>query len=225
MYLIIMKAKWEKDNDTWIPNAVGIFRLSFEPVKTMVQIIRTMKEKPQYIRRGKLIEGLFTGPELLGLANVDDLELNSDQEHDYYCQDFVVVGLPEEILEKLTTISAEQICVTAEGQQSWLCALNDLSEYEVFGPPLDEWKAQLKSIKRQEIAEACKKPLSWKEARRIVMNSGTDGVNIAMWLNPANVSGIKDAIRVTLKGDRGRLSHIEQARLEATLKKAEPDGC
>ena len=216
MYLIMKSSLHLTDQDEFIPNAVGVFRLAHDPVNTLVQIIRSATDK-KYIRGAALQACTFTGPELAGLTVEDWLNMTADQELNFHAQGFVFMNLEDDLLnEILFPVDAETIEVTAGGNTSWHC-MRGPNEYVVHGAPLGEWQARLDEIVRQEIAEARKCPLTWKDAWQLVMNSGTEGVNIAMWIKHDDIKQMAYAIRLTLKDYRCQLTHIQKAQLEATL--------
>lgn len=221
MYKIMKTTLQLSDRDDFIPNAVGVFRLAYAPVSTLIQLIQFASQKAP-LSGATLQSCSFTGPELLGLVTLDHLDLKPDQEMDFFAHGFFAIPLSEKMLDKLHPIDSESIEVTSGGKLSWHCT-HRLNTYQVFGAPLAVWQSHQEEIMRQEIAAARKKPLSWKEARRTVMHSRTEGIHIAMWVDDDNIKEIMHAIRVTLRDDRCQLSHIQKAQLEATLMQAVSD--
>ena len=119
----------------------------------------------------------------------------------------------------------ETIEVRADGQLSWQCntsATGHLGTYTVCAPPPEQWDPILEDIKQQDIAAASQQPLTWDEAKKMVMRCETDAVFDLLWARKGDTAKLAAAIRQAVNDDHARLDHIQRARLRATLETAKP---
>ena len=220
MYYLIMKTIDHENGLDSIPNPVGVFRLQYKKANTLYQLLRNTM-KPNYIRGASLESSVFVGPELLGLANLKELSLSLLQKDHFKKNGFVVAKL-DNVLDHLLQNDNETIHVTTRGELHWRCDASancQLGTYWVCGPSPDEWKKLLDFIQDEEIAEAKQQPLTWQEAKKMVLCSGTDGMWLAGKVTAERMDLLSNAIESALSDNRaGTFSHVQRARLEATQK-------
>lgn len=223
MYYLIMKAIDHDNGLDSIPNPVGVFRLQSKKANTLWQLLR-ITMKPNYIRGASLESSVFVGPELLGLADLKELNLSLLQKAHFNDNGFVVAKL-DNVLNPLFQNDNETIHVTARGELYWRCDASancHLGTYSVCGPSPDEWKKLLDFIRDEEITEAKQQPLTWQEAKKMVLCSGTDGMWLAGRVTAGTMDVLSRAIASALSDNNaGTFSHVQRARLEATQKSLE----
>ncbi|MDX9863223.1 MAG: hypothetical protein RBT34_00305 [Anaerolineaceae bacterium] len=233
MFYLIMRAIAHDQSEIWdtpLDNPVGVFRLCYEKTNTLWHLVRTTKQEI-FIRGANLESSRYTGPELLGLMEFSALNLSDEQQQHYETNGWIV--MPMETGPAVCQSDNESIHVSAaDGSLYWRCdgwrkaiecgeyrGSEYLGTFSVRGPQFENWKLLLDFIKGEEIAEAKKQPLTWQEARAMVLRSGTNGTHIARQVTEEHDVGLlASAIDAALADtDRGTLSYKERARLECTL--------
>jgi hypothetical protein len=223
MRYLIMKAIDCNEGQDKIPNPVGVFDLSFKKIETLMQIVRKAMN-PAYIRGANFVSSVFMGPELNGLADRHVLQVPAEKEAAFSSQGFIVIQM-EDPLHFMYPIDMETIEVRADGHLSWQCNASvngHPGTYTVCAPPPEKWNTILEQIKQQDIAEASEQPLTWDEARKMVMLCETNAVFDLLWARKGDTAKLAAAIRQAVDDDHARLDHIQRARLKATLERAKP---
>ena len=213
-----MKAMDRKEGTNNIPNPVGVLDLRFKKIETLMHIARKAM-KPPCIRGADFVSSVFVGPELYGLADRLGLQLPAGKEAAFASQGYMVIEM-EDPFPFIYPIDMETIEVRADGQLSWQCntsANGHPETYTVFAPPPERWDPILESIKQQDIAAASQQPLTWDEAKKMVMRCETDAVFDLLWARKGDTAKLAAAIRQAVNDDHARLDHIQRARLRATL--------
>lgn len=156
MYLIMKASLPCIDQDDFIPNAVGLLRLAYAPLNTLVQMLRFATGRIT-IPGAALQACTFTGPQLAGLAVVDRLEMTPNQELDFHARGFGLMHLQQGVLDEvLYPIEAETIELTPGGKLVWHCICKQ-NTYLVPGLSLEEWQTHLQVLIQ---AKARKHPLT-----------------------------------------------------------------
>ena len=199
-----------------------MLELKFKKTETLITIARKAMQTP-CIRGADFVSSVFVGPELYGLANRLALQLPAEKEAAFSSQGYVVIET-EDPFPFIYPIDMETIEVRADGQLSWQCnasATGHPGAYTVCAPPPEQWDPILESIIQQDIAAASQQPLTWEEARKIVMRCETDAVFDLLWARKGDTAKLAAAIRQAVNDDHARLDHIQRARLKATLEKVQ----